>query len=433
MWAALSEIPDPEIPVISLVDLGVIKSVVVTGDRARVELTPTFMGCPALDAMTRAIGDAVAGLGAEAEVVVVVDDSWSTDRISAAGREKLRAAGFRPATASLGRCGDIAPAGAWDPPLPVVRLERDAAGEPLRPDAVPFDPLLRLLPPAVRAVQDAVAARSPAGDPALRQRCRYALADGPARSPGADEVVRLRPGAGRGQLRDRRGDHRAAGLERRRQDDLAEALHGAASTRTRHRRGARPGPARVARVPDADRVRAGARLPAGGRVSAAEFLAYMAEVSGLPRTAARLRASDMLRHVGLFEERYRPMGTYSTGMKQRVKLAQALVHDPVLAFLDEPTAGLDPIGPTRHARADPARRPRVRHQHRHLDAPDGRRRARVRLGRRARRRPSAAHRRGVRPDRGDRGVRVDLVEGAAALQRGAATRAGSRRGSTATG
>ena len=83
-------------------------------------------------------------------------------------------------------------------------------------------------------------------------------------------------------------------------------------------------------------------LPKG--VSAAEFLAYMAEVSGLPRTAARLRASDILRHVGLFEERYRPIGTYSTGMKQRVKLAQALVHDPLLAFLDEPTAGLDPIG-----------------------------------------------------------------------------------------
>ena len=80
------------------------------------------------------------------------------------------------------------------------------------------------------------------------------------------------------------------------------------------------------------------------QVSAAEFLTHMAETSGLPPTVARTRAADTLRHTGLFEERYRAIGGYSTGMKQRVKLGQALVHDPAFVFLDEPTAGLDPLG-----------------------------------------------------------------------------------------
>ena len=80
------------------------------------------------------------------------------------------------------------------------------------------------------------------------------------------------------------------------------------------------------------------------QISAAEFLMHMGEVSGLPPDMARTRAADTLRHAGLFEERYRAIGGYSTGMKQRVKLCQALVHDPAFVFLDEPTAGLDPAG-----------------------------------------------------------------------------------------
>ncbi|HEU6439173.1 MAG TPA: ABC transporter ATP-binding protein [Terriglobales bacterium] len=79
-------------------------------------------------------------------------------------------------------------------------------------------------------------------------------------------------------------------------------------------------------------------------VGATEFVTHMARVSGLSRTAARERTAEVLRHVGLYEERYRQIGGYSTGMKQRVKLAQALVHDPMLLLLDEPTNGLDPTG-----------------------------------------------------------------------------------------
>jgi ABC-2 type transport system ATP-binding protein len=78
--------------------------------------------------------------------------------------------------------------------------------------------------------------------------------------------------------------------------------------------------------------------------TAADFLGYAAELGGLPPRAARQRASDVLGLVGLHEERFRFVGEFSTGMKQRAKLAQAIVHDPELVLLDEPTAGLDPEG-----------------------------------------------------------------------------------------
>jgi ring-1,2-phenylacetyl-CoA epoxidase subunit PaaD len=96
VWRALEEIPDPEIPVISLVELGVIRDVAVDGDHVRVEFTPTFLGCPALEVMWDAMAEKVRELGADPVVAVITDDSWSTDRITPGGREKLRASGFAP-------------------------------------------------------------------------------------------------------------------------------------------------------------------------------------------------------------------------------------------------------------------------------------------------------------------------------------------------
>ena len=94
--------------------------------------------------------------------------------------------------------------------------------------------------------------------------------------------------------------------------------------------------ARVGYMPESD-----AHIPGMNAVS---FVAYCGELAGLPRADAMQRAHEVLFYVGLGEARYRNLETYSTGMKQRIKLAQALVHDPDLLFLDEPTNGMDPKG-----------------------------------------------------------------------------------------
>jgi ring-1,2-phenylacetyl-CoA epoxidase subunit PaaD len=96
VWETLAGIPDPEIPVISLVDLGVVRDVEVVNGHVRIDFTPTFLGCPALEVMRDRMAAAVRDLGAEPDVRVVTDEPWTTDRITPAGREKLREAGFAP-------------------------------------------------------------------------------------------------------------------------------------------------------------------------------------------------------------------------------------------------------------------------------------------------------------------------------------------------
>jgi ring-1,2-phenylacetyl-CoA epoxidase subunit PaaD len=96
VWETLAEIPDPEIPTISLVDLGVVRDVEVDGDRVRVAFTPTFLGCPAVEVMRDRMAEALRALGAQPEIRVVQNDAWSTDRITPEGRRKLQRSGFAP-------------------------------------------------------------------------------------------------------------------------------------------------------------------------------------------------------------------------------------------------------------------------------------------------------------------------------------------------
>jgi ring-1,2-phenylacetyl-CoA epoxidase subunit PaaD len=95
VWKALAEIPDPEIPAVSLVDLGVVREVEVDQDRVRVTFTPTFLGCPAVDVMRQLMVERIRELGVETDVEVS-PEGWSSDRITDDGRRKLRESGFAP-------------------------------------------------------------------------------------------------------------------------------------------------------------------------------------------------------------------------------------------------------------------------------------------------------------------------------------------------
>jgi len=96
VWDALAEVPDPEIPAVSVVDLGIVHAVELDGERLRVELLPTFVGCPALDVIRDAVAARLAGMAAEVQVEMTFAEPWTSERITADGRRKLRESGFAP-------------------------------------------------------------------------------------------------------------------------------------------------------------------------------------------------------------------------------------------------------------------------------------------------------------------------------------------------
>jgi ring-1,2-phenylacetyl-CoA epoxidase subunit PaaD len=103
VWEALAEVPDPEIPVVSVVDLGLVHTVELDGERLRVELLPTFAGCPALDLIRESVAGRLAGMAPAVEVEMTFAVPWTSDRITAEGRHKLHLSGFAPP----GPAGDL--------------------------------------------------------------------------------------------------------------------------------------------------------------------------------------------------------------------------------------------------------------------------------------------------------------------------------------
>jgi ring-1,2-phenylacetyl-CoA epoxidase subunit PaaD len=100
VWAALADVPDPEIPAVSVVDLGIVHRVDVGPNAIRVEILPTFVGCPAVEMMRSAIADRLAGLAPRIDVDVTFAVPWTSDRITTEGRQRLAASGFAPPTAT---------------------------------------------------------------------------------------------------------------------------------------------------------------------------------------------------------------------------------------------------------------------------------------------------------------------------------------------
>lgn len=96
IWAALAQIPDPEIPVVNVVEMGIVQGVQIDGGKATINMTPTFSGCPALHAIRESLEKALRELGFEAEVKTVLSPPWSTDRITAEAKKKLEHYGIAP-------------------------------------------------------------------------------------------------------------------------------------------------------------------------------------------------------------------------------------------------------------------------------------------------------------------------------------------------
>jgi ring-1,2-phenylacetyl-CoA epoxidase subunit PaaD len=96
VWEALAEVPDPEIPAVSVVDLGLVHAVELDGERLRVELLPTFVGCPALELIRASVAERLTGLAPVVEVEMTFAVPWTSDRITPEGRRKLRDSGFAP-------------------------------------------------------------------------------------------------------------------------------------------------------------------------------------------------------------------------------------------------------------------------------------------------------------------------------------------------